>query len=701
MRLAALAALASVLVPDATLGEGVDGRALLSYQAQDASTFSSSTLRQTYDLRVRRRFTEPVEYRLRLRYEDDRGESRFRGSRSDVGTSQLQPLAELLVSLGRVATHASYEHTWLDSREGNERQLSRAFARVDVTPRDLPSSSLDAERRVSRDEGAGLDQVESAAGIAFVQEIGGWQLRQSNRVVEFEDGARAFERRQIQLQAGAAFEAAPSARRVTGNVAVNASAVRMEETFLGASGGLVPREIAAARGLYAVDDLPADSSDHPLAAVPALVDGNLAASAGISIGPDGASFQNVGVDMGRFIEIDELRIYARNADGNPLPTDGLVTWTAYGSADGSSWIPAGATRSVYFAPLGYYQVQFDRTTARYFKAVSFGVNTLQAFVTEVQAVVNEEFRPRDRRVNWNVAGMGTGQVQVRISERTTLGYTGLANYGRQTSGSLGASTFFDVDQMVAATYESSRQLTLDARVQYREVFPGGAGQRATATGVVGTARVLPLPTLEHALGAGWTAERATSREVDTATVTLRNVAHVYPTLDVLLDAGYTWQGDRATSRSGDRYSGATSVRAQLTRDLGLTLAGAWSRAYETTAPIQAGQDDRYFADVSWRASSRLNLGARVGWVEASSASGLTQRYRVYWNPFQGGSIQLGVTYDEDVDSFIQQRSRRFSIYPRWQLNRHASLDLNYSLFTRNMGENPRTELLFATFTLTI
>ncbi len=693
-----LAACAAAVDPGVARGDGLSGRGIVSYQGQDATTQDSTSVKQLYELRMQRHVSLPLEYRLRLRYEDDRGEARTRALRSDLANRQLQPAAELLFAMGAVQVQSGYDYTWLDTAgSSNERELRRAFARAQLQPADLPAVLVDAEQRAARDAGASLDQVDTSAGVALDYGIDRWRFRETNRFSRFEDRISGFERQQLSMQGMVSYETAPSQKRVGANASVTASALRRAESFLGSSGGEVPREIAAARGLYAFDDSPPDSSDRPLASLTALVDGNLAASAGISVGPDGLSFQNVGVDMGRFLELDELRVYVRDRDGNALPADGLVTWVVYTSADGVSWIPAQASRSSYFPPLGYYEVRFDRATARFFKAVSFGVNTRESFVTEVQPVVHEAFRPREERSTWDVLGALTGQVRYHATERTDLTYSGVANVSRQSSG--GGQAAFDWDQAVGAAHRPHRVLSLEGRVQDRRVFTPGS--RATANTVLGVARVTPLPALQHELGAGFGTERATARSVDTTYATLRNLARLYPTLDVTLDGGYTSQRDRLAGRRGFQYSAGAGALARVTPNLTLTLAAGWSRARQTVAPILVGRNDRYSAQVDWRASARLGLSGRLGWVDATGTSGLLQQYRVFWNPFSRGTVRLGVSYDEDVDSYTRQRSRRLSVMPRWAPNGHASLDLNYSLFARNTGENPRTEILLVTFTLTI
>src|SRR6185369_1340408 len=115
---------------------------------------------------------------------------------------------------------------------------------------------------------------------------------------------------------------------------------------------LIPTQVTIARGLYGVDDTPSDNRDHPLAPIPALIDNNLNGGAGINLGPDGVSFQNIAADLGRIDRVDEIRILVRDAGGNPLRNGGgPVTWDAYTSQDGQLWTPLAGARTTFSAPL--------------------------------------------------------------------------------------------------------------------------------------------------------------------------------------------------------------------------------------------------------------------------------------------------------------------------------------------------------------
>jgi hypothetical protein len=152
----------------------------------------------------------------------------------------------------------------------------------------------------------------------------------------------------------------------------------------------VPSDVQPIAGLYALGDLPADTE---MASESRLIDGDLNASAGVDAGPTGASFHNVGLDMGRDAVVDQLRVHVRTSAGQPAAFEGPVGWTVWASEDGLAWAVVPGQAQGFNAVLSAYILEFRETTARFFKAVSFGVNTVDTLVTEVEPFVQQSVCP--------------------------------------------------------------------------------------------------------------------------------------------------------------------------------------------------------------------------------------------------------------------------------------------------------------------
>src|SRR5262249_50574016 len=139
----------------------------------------------------------------------------------------------------------------------------------------------------------------------------------------------------------------------------------------------VPTQVTIPSAAVSHDETPADSRDVPPLFSPSLTDANFAASAGVSLRPDGLSFQNIFVDLGRFAALDEFRVFVRDSGGNFVKTGGLIEWTVYTSINNLDWTPIpGSTTTGFITTQSAYDVNFPQTAARYFKFVSFGTNSI-------------------------------------------------------------------------------------------------------------------------------------------------------------------------------------------------------------------------------------------------------------------------------------------------------------------------------------
>jgi hypothetical protein len=153
----------------------------------------------------------------------------------------------------------------------------------------------------------------------------------------------------------------------------------------------------AVAGYSVVEAPPASPRQVTLLANPALVDGDVGASAGIALGYGPAvsgdsAFRDVGADVGGRAPIHELRVWV----DRPLPPEvsGAYGWDAFWSEDNLTWTPiplAGAVR--FGATAARFEIPMFGVQARYVKVVTrplaAGITTDPRFasvlVTEIQA----------------------------------------------------------------------------------------------------------------------------------------------------------------------------------------------------------------------------------------------------------------------------------------------------------------------------
>lgn len=691
-----LGALALLAAPCAA--DDLSGRAILSWQTLESDVLTSSGLRQTYDARLERALTDAFRFRLSFRGEGSDGTSALDGAdERETRFRQYQPGAEINWSFSTFQVQANYDDFRTDTSAGDlsdERRQRRIVGRLTWAPEKLPSLTVYGEQRSLKDAAASINQTETSAFEALDWSWKGLTLGQNARYLTLDDGGADFARKSTDVQGLARYENTFFGGRAAVSANVLVGATRLDERARSGQPVSVPIRVLIGRALYAHDDTPLDSRDKPLQDQPALVDGDFQKAAGVPLGPDGTSYQNLAVDMGRLVPLDEFRVHVRDIGGAPVRTPGFVRFDAYRSDDGLSWIPLpGGSRTSFDAALSAYLVDFAPTSARYFKVVSFGTNVLDTQVTEVEVYQHQTFGAGEVKRTDIRLGSGSATVSGRPTEWLTLGYYGLFNTNTQTSNTRPEITTSDTDQVFSAQVDPTKTVNLLARYEHRgSSQTDGFGQSLDA--ITATAHWAPLRTVDATL------EYQRSNQDLAGRTSTSNAyhAHLYlrllRSLDLSLDAGSSREVQSSDDRPATRVGFTAVTYAQLTEALKLTANVSYQKtSYEGGTPegpgsgllLPASEDARYWGELYWRPGPQLALTARLGYASSNVFSGLTQGYRVEWYPFARGTVSIGTIYEEDLDSVSNRRFRRVQLLPRWAINKSATLDLNYTVMSSYVG----------------
>jgi hypothetical protein len=268
-----------------------------------------------------------------------------------------------------------------------------------------------------------------------------------------------------------------------------------------------------------------------------------------------------------------------------------------------------------------------------------------------------------------------------------LGYYGLYNGLRQTDPArAGDLSTRGIEHQLSAEYDPLTLLSLIARYQDRSLRQDDL--RDTYRAFIGTVRVAPLRTLELTFEGTHSRERNRGRGILTDGLSLRTSTWFYPSLHVTLDLGLQRQDFVEEGFAVDRRFLSGVALAQLTRALKLTVDATVQRSvYEEGAlpllpdllGLPALRDERWTAELFYRASAQLGVAARVGRARTDAFTATLQRYHVDWFPFRGGAVALSGIYDQDVDSVSRRTARRLIVTPVWTVNRRLVLTVNYTL----------------------
>jgi hypothetical protein len=457
-----------------------------------------------------------------------------------------------------------------------------------------------------------------------------------------------------------------------------------------------------------VDDTPTDDRDVTPRLVGALLDGNLDRPSGVSLGPEDRSYQNVALDLGRSAAVGTVRVIVRDAAGRPVPFGGGVRWDVYVSLDGAAWnlLPTLATTTFVAAP-SYYEVRFTQVTTRFLKVVSFGTNTVDTRLTEVQAFERVELAAGELRHTDILLGNVVLSLSARPIDEVRLSYDGLLNDLRQESDDRPETTSRGVDHFLSGEVDPWRVLGFVARYQLRGLTQT-AGYSQDYEAWTGIVRLRPLDGLEQSVEYTRSTEDNAGIRSTGTTLVLHFFARPYDALDLTLDAGRNHQQYELAGGDVERSFVSGTANAQLTRNLRLLLGASFSNSdYGLEAPVDpnvglpAQKDERIAAEAYYRASVQLAVSVRVGWADTGDVSGLLQRYHLDWYPFPGGALRIGAQYDQDIDGLTGREARRFSFTPAWQINRRMILNFNYTNTDVPSDPAARTRTFATTLTVTL
>jgi hypothetical protein len=679
----------------------VRGRATLSYQTYDQPDLSNRGLHQIYDLGYDRNVTDPLHLRLTFRGEGNDNSQEISGVSQKNTIWLLQPGGE--IGYYQPLLNFRLRYDLFDTKSttddfSDRRKVEWGRANLNWSPEGLPALSLQADERTDRDSEAGLDQKELRTLEALSYGWRGLTFTQTAAYQTLTLNGSGAERKVLNLQGQLRYDNA----RADGRASVSGyvlGGVNRQDEMGGLTSTSLPTQVPISVGSYSRDDTPQDSRDNPPIAEPKLVDGDLAGRAPINLGPTGLLYQNLIADMGRVVALDMLRVYIRDSSGNLVPTAGLVRWDVFTSADGLDWarMATGAQTRFVFA-LSAYDVTFAKTSARFFKIVSFGTNSLDAFATELQAFFHTEIavgqvRRTDQRIvsaNLNAYAQPLNWLAFR--------YYGLYNNYNTVQADRPDFNSQDSDHQLSADIAPGRPLNATLRYERRSSSAEGTPEERSEI-LFGLLQYTGNRNLSSSVEFTRT---NTTGLLDTTSDTAR--AHEYVrllrTIELSVDGGVSREELKQQDLSSRQVFGNGIAYIQLTRDLRLTLAGTVDNTRFTgtgTALLSNLEvnNSRYYGELFYRPSSQLLLAARLGYVTGTLVSATTKTWRVEWYPFARGTIGLGTIYDEDVETNgTYRRFRRIQVLPRWQVNRYVAFDINYTYLTlldRGIFLAPATE----------
>lgn len=457
---------------------------------------------------------------------------------------------------------------------------------------------------------------------------------------------------------------------------------RRETEVAAGDGAEISLVVPAFGGLSAIDDTPEEGALDPN---PALIDGDLAAGAGIDLGrppPGGdARARNIGLRFAVETEVNTLLVWV----DRELPPEiaASFSWRVYTSDDNRNWSARTAAAPATFDPLfNRFEVRFPALAERFVKVVVDPLSPTVPRAIEFPAIQVTELQSAIRRPAAEVAGeqvrtshLYNLDVRTRILKVPALTYEFTFFLAKAEP----SPTVWTVSNGLSASHRFRPTLFGAARVA-REDGREAAGDRVAYL-YSASLTAVPLETLRNTLVFSGRNETVEGRESDDVSLFLQSIAQLYGGVDLNLGGGVSL----ATSETG-RETTSTQLNAELTlvpnpkATVTLSYFGRTSRSSGGELAATTTDSTRIAgAGLSLRPLRTLHLvGAWTVESRSEEETRTTQDYTVSFSPFPGGTLHLNFYYNETLRSEDDARERTVTPNVRWNITRRASLDLAYS-----------------------
>lgn len=566
-------------------------------------------------------------------------------------------------------------------------------ANLSWRPTRAPTLDLILTRSENRDEDrATQDHVATEAGLsATYREIEHLDLRGSTRYASASDRVRGTESREISEAASILWDDRFLDRRVSASAGYSISRRDVRATASRADAVFLTQQLPF-EGLSLVDPATALPTTVTLAPNRALVDADLAASAGLDIGP---SVRLAGDDRPREVgvrfsdpttPVNLLYVYVDRQV--PFAVAAAFVWSAYASDDNVTWREIAVDRAgIRFGVFeNRFEIPIARTEARYLKLVvsplPVGVTTDPAlasvFITELRTFLSEPAAEIARNSS-QTGGSLTASVRALLQPSYNLAYDGglFVRHGNGVSWStvsglsaghrLGGVSSWSArvdrtdsgDSEGAHTAESRASLTLssDPLPTLGGIFTMGTSLSETPEGLGWAATTSALARADLYTGVslsatGSAAMADSAGDTRSRTASVSTTATVIPHRTATLNGSYALslsRADRGEVRGDWDRNSRVEGSAAYTPFPALSLAGSISRSLEGARP-------------------------------ATLAS-----FSVNASPLRGGLLVLRFGYTETLDTSADLRSRQWGPGLRLTFRPGSHLDVTYSAQTTRTG----------------
>lgn len=458
---------------------------------------------------------------------------------------------------------------------------------------------------------------------------------------------------------------------------------------LSSSGSAAQVPILRFAGLSSLDNTPDDGP--ALTANPALIDGNLTASAGLDIGTAGDQSQpvNIGLDFGFEVNVDTLRVWVdRNLTASIANSFSWDIYTSPDNNDLSTWTLVATVFPADFGTLdNRFEISFPQVNTRFIKMVTDALDPVvpgagafpNIFVTEMQAFITASGASANQQTSVSNQNLNLG-LRYQLSDATLLGYNFFYNRQETDPGNLRRTQYING---LYLNHIFNEIFSANANGQ-RTDTPRSEGSEATDDSYNynygASLRANWLDTFNQSLTFSGSYNSTDLGTDSQNSIFLRNNAILYRGWSAFMDIGYTWQqpqdGNQITS-----FVFRQGTNVQPNQKISVDLNFSYKRNQESGQDIGPSSETRYNLQGFYTPLRNLSFFAEIDAVYRSDDNDVYQNYAVNWSPFPDGDLQFFFNFSETLYSDNNREERVFGPSLQWSIGPHIRLDMSYSFNT--------------------
>ena len=458
-------------------------------------------------------------------------------------------------------------------------------------------------------------------------------------------------------------------------------------------------------GLSAIDDTPDEGA---LNENTELIDGNLAAGAGVNIGRGDTKPRNMGLDFVTAADVNIIYVWINRE--LPFQIANSFSWDIYTSPDNRNWTLFSTVPAAVFGSFqNRFEINFPNVKTRYIKVVTSPLSPAEAAlspgfadpenisVTEVQAFLKTSSSEIDKNYHDSTTNhIYNLDIRTRILDAPALFYE-FSYYLTKAASSFTDTT---LSNGLSVSRSFGNDVTTHARVTREDTVQQDENGVSYLCNASVTAH--PLPTLSHTINYSGEFEKTGDERENSNSISFNNSAELYKGININLNGGVGFQRRNSGENTRNR---AFSFGSGIVPHQRLTIDLYYSN--EDTKETGGNQDiynktERETLSMSYKPFDTVYLLVsfeRIKQTDIDTKDLID--YGINWSPFPDGSLQFTFSYDENLAS-DGEKTTLISPNMRWNISRRTYLELSgQSLKTESDVETSDSIILGATFRTTL